>query len=212
MVNLSIVTSGGGRINPAIREGNERHILRTITNQLVTAAIWRRQLPDLDAWLHAHLRSFLEVGLIARPKVLRDELSQAADAAGICDSIERRLFLTDVCELAHDFAGIAGVPNVDVRLKVTTEASLCAEALPEDGMRLLTVYHLASSGHARSASEPTSVDWEVSNNGTALELERSSVVILKGRRSPGRRREIARSKPCDRVELCRALYLLEVRP
>ncbi len=214
MVNLSIVTPGGGRTTPTIRDGYDRRVLRTITTRLVTAAIWRRRLhADLNAWLCAQMPGFLEVGLIARPKVLLDELAQAADAAGIRDGDERQLFLTDVCELARDFANIVKVPNIDVRLKVTTEASLHAEALPEDGMRMLTVYHLTSVGHAKSVTGPKFVDWELSNYGPLLRLEPSSVVILKGRRDPGRKREFARTKPCARgIEPRRLLYLLEVRP
>jgi hypothetical protein len=183
--------------------------LKTITTQLVSAAIWRRSLPaDLDAWFCAQACRFLEIGLIARPKVLLDELSQAADAACVPDGNERRLFLSDVCQLTSDFANIVDVPNVDVRLKVTTEAALHAETMPEDGIRLLTVYHLASRGRVNTR---TSADWQISNCGALLRLERSSVVLLKGRRGPERKREIARvgSWATDNE---RTLYLLEVRP
>jgi hypothetical protein len=123
MVNLSYVLPNGGRTPSTVRDDYDRRVLRTITNQSVNAAIWRRQLPPhLAHWLATQKPArMLQLGLVVRPKFLFDEVCQAADAAGIVDCHERQLFVSDLSELATDFARILKTANVEVRLTLVDE-------------------------------------------------------------------------------------------
>ena len=216
MVDLFVVTSDRGKIAPAFRIGQHRRVLETINEPLVTGAAWRRRLPTaVYAWLKAQERSgFLEVGIVARPKVLLDELYQAADAIGVPPSLGRRAFLGDVAELARTVADVADVPNVDVRLSIATVAALDAEYLVRDGLRLLAVYHIGAAPHLQCATRTKVEGWQLVSSGTFVHLECTSVLMLKGRQQPARD-DLATLQWIARgtgLPSHGAVYLLEIRP
>jgi hypothetical protein len=185
MVNLSLVLPKGERATPAVRDAYDRRVLKTITSQSVTAAIWRRKMPShLVRWLATQRPArMLQLGLVVRPKILFDEMSQAADAAGMVDCHERQLFVSDVCELAGEFARIVKSTNVEVRLTLTDEKGLQTEAA-KPGLRLVTVYRVEAVRHFRQDRKTTTHDWEVICGATAATLPAGAVVMLK-QRSPG---------------------------
>ncbi len=157
----------------------------------------------------------LQLGLIARPKVLFDELNQAADTAGIAAGHARRLFLTDICELARDFARIVKAGSIEVRLSVVRERALqTTNDMASCGTRMLTVYRLAGVSQLRQLSKPSACDWRLSCGGTLLRLGPGSVVAVKDRPTiAGANGDAARlvARACD----CRSsglLYMLELRP
>jgi hypothetical protein len=168
----------------------------------------------VEAWLAAQKPvRMLELGLIARPKILLDELNQAADALGIAACRARQLFLTDVSHLARDFGRILKAVSVDVRLRVVSEKDLRTEGTAS-GIRLMTVYRIDPAQHDRNAVEGGGFDWQPSCSGAPLRLGPASVVILKDRASDARanRVQVHRLVSAKEPRSSRRFYLLEIGP
>jgi hypothetical protein len=158
---------------------------------------------ELEAWLAMQKPArMLELGLIARPKIL------------LADGRARRDFLTDVCELARDFASIVKAASVEVHLKVVTEKGFQAEAVACTGVRMLTVYRVSSVRHLRHAKCAPTSDWQLSNGGTLLQLGPASVVMLRHRPTgTGADRNAVRpSASMTDFRSSRLFYMLEIRP
>lgn len=156
----------------------------------------------------------LQLGLVARPKILFDELDQAADAAGIADGCGRQLFLTDVCELACDFARIVKAVSIEVRLRVVREEALqSAPGMTSGGTRMLGVYQVAGVRHLRRARHPSPCVWQIPRGGTLLKIGPGSVVALKDRPEvAGANRFAAAHGMAGGSRSSGLLYMLELRP
>lgn len=204
-------------MSPAIRDGSDRRVLKTIALQVVTAAIWRRRLPaQLESWLALQKPArMLQLGLVARPRILLDELTQAADAAGIADGRGRQLFLTDVCELARDFAGIVKADSIEVRLSVVREEAFrSAQGMASGGIRMLTIYQAADVGRLRRAGPASACRWRILCGGTLLRLGPAWVAAIKDQPADTIANRVA-AAPAATVGGSRSsglLYLLELRP
>jgi len=214
MVSHLLEAPNRNQAAPDFRIARQRYVLEAINERRIAIAAWRRRLPAvLDAWFRAQESDhLLELGLVARPKVLEDELRQAADAIGVLPGLGRRAFLGDVAELAHDVARIADAPSVDVRLSVVPVAALNGELLDQDGLRLLAVYHTAPAPHPQTKGEAEG--WQLAGRGATMHLERASVLMLKGRPKDARRHHaslqwMARG---DAAAAQGCIYVLEIRP
>ena len=205
--------------NSTIAIDSDRHVLRAPQAQHAGVIIWERSLPAvLQSWLACQGPDGLpEIGLVARPRIVAEELTRAADVQGPPPSPGRDALIADVAELCHVFAANARLGAVHLRLGLINPTDLRARLAARRGPMLLTVYHDCPAGpcppgghcHGRDCDgDPArACAWRLADG---REIESASVICMKGRFS-GPSTAVVDWKPAnDIIADCPTLYVLEI--
>lgn len=205
--------------NTAIAIDPDPRVLRAPQTHRAGAVIWQRSLPAvLQSWLANQAADKLPaIGLVARPRIVAEELTRAAAAQGQPPSPGRDALIADVAELCHAFAANARLGAVHMRLSLLNPAELRARLTDRRGPMLLTVYHDCPSGpcppdghcHGRDCNgDPArACAWRLTDG---REIESASVICMKGRfRGPSA--APLDWQPANDINAdCPTLYVLEI--
>ncbi len=136
------VMDAGAAPGSSIVESSDRAVLDRIAEGGVALVVWNRPVaPGLAEWLDSLPPEHLPEGQFAGPAAcVPARLATLCDLVGLDDSGPRRALIDDVAQLARAFAGLAGSPDVDLRLEAVDHDSCWRFHRDHVGYRLNTTY------------------------------------------------------------------------
>lgn len=198
---------------------SDPRVLRAPQGRSAGAVIWQRSQPAvLQSWLaNQGPDSLLELGLVARPRIVAEELTRTAEAYGVRASPGRDALIADVADLCHVFAANARLGAVHMRLGLLNPAQLRTRLADRRGPMLLTVYHDCPAGpcppgghcHGRDCrGDPArACAWGLADG---REIESASVIFMKGRLKGPSVLPLDWKSSNDIAADCPTLYVLEL--
>ena len=146
---------------PAVDVTDAPEGLASIRHPGTAAAIWRRRpLPGFQRWIDTLDADLLpRARVILRPDAVHAVVTEACDACGTPDSLDRARLIDDIAALSDILAGILRAPWLRLRLDVVTTNACRRFHVDAVTARLVCTYRGTGTQYGQSigGSDPTRV-------------------------------------------------------
>ena len=184
--------------------------LRSINAPDTELVIWQRSLATgLQDWIdRTDVASLPDVRILAKPDEIRPALEPELDDCGLRAADMRDRLVTDVTNLAVEFADVTKSDYIDVRLERISHDGCWKFHRDSVDTRLVTTYRGPTTEWVRHEHAQQAIDQQREFKGPLERLVSGDVAIFKGNRTGPHKGIVHRSPPIAGTGLTRLLLCL----
>ena len=184
--------------------------LKSINAPDTELVIWQRSLATgLQDWIdRTDVASLPDVRILAKPDEIRSALEPELDDCGLRAGDMRDRLVTDVTNLAVEFADVTKSDYIDVRLERISHDGCWKFHRDSVDTRLVTTYRGPTTEWVRHEHAQQAIDQQREFEGPLERLGSGDVAIFKGNRMGPNKGIVHRSPPIAGTGLTRLLLCL----